>query len=101
MKTYYNFENTNIDWKKFFERHIKIVDGRIQTICSWLTNKTLTEIYRLLFFMPYNDYEKDFCYYQRIKKEIEFIALQRKFDFFEEESFEVCDGRTVVWGNKT
>ena len=51
--------------------------------------------------MMYNDYKKDFCYYQRIKKEIEFIALQRKFAFFEEELFEVCDDRIVVWGNKT
>ena len=51
--------------------------------------------------MMYNDYKKDFCYYQHIKKEIEFIALQRKFAFFEEELFEVCDDRIIVWGNKT
>ena len=71
LPTYYKFENCKKEWRDFFKRHEKC---SIQTVCSWLCNKTLTEIYRHLFFLTYTDYKKEFEFNRLVQKTIELIA---------------------------
>ena len=77
-RTYYKFENCEKKGRNFFKLH---EDMPIEYVCSWFCNKTLSEIYRLLFFLTYTEYKKEFEFNRSIQKTIELIAFQRKFEF--------------------
>ena len=93
-KTYYKFRDCEYDWRALFLLHENI---SIETVCSWLCNKTLTEIYRLLFFMLHEIYKKDFKFNHMVQKTIELIASHRRFDFFDRNPVEISNGRICIW----
>ena len=93
-ETYYKFRDCEYDWKAFFLLHENCL---IETACSWLCNKTLSEIYRLLFFIPDVVYEEDFKFNRLVQKAIERVASEQKFDCFDKNPPEVSDGKICVW----
>ena len=95
-RTYYKFENCEKEWRNFFELH---KDVSMEYVCSWLCNKTLSEVYRLLFFLTYTEYKKELEFNRNIQKTIELIAFQRKFDFFDKTPAEIKNDRITIWRN--
>ena len=94
IATYYKFRDCEYDWKAFFLLHENCL---IETTCSCLCNKTLSEIYRLLFFMPDVVYKEDFKFNRLVQKAIECVAYKQKFDCFDKNPPEVSDGKISVW----
>lgn len=97
MKTYYKFKDSDYEWRTFFRVHENVL---METICSWLCNKTLTEIYRLLFFLFYAEFKEEFEFNCSIQKTIESIAFELNFDFFDKNPVEISDGRIRFWEYK-
>ena len=73
---------------------------RQNTFVLGLCNKTLSEIYRLLFFLIFEEYKKEFEFNCNIQKAIELIAFERKFDFFDKNPPEVENGGIAIWCSK-
>ena len=93
-RTYYKFVNCEKEWRNFFKLH---EDVSTEYVCSWLCNKTLSEIYRLLFSLTFEDYKKEFEFNRNIQKTIKLIAFERKFDFFDKNPPEVENGTIAIW----
>lgn len=79
MTTYYKFVDCEASWRNYFKLHEHLP---VNDILSHLCNKTLAEIFRLIFFLSDEEYHKEFDFYHLIQREIQVVASNRKFGFF-------------------
>ena len=93
-KTRYKFKECEYEWKMFFLMHESCLK---ETICSWLCNKTLSEIYRLLISIPDAVYSEDFEFYRSVQEAVEYVATIRKFNCFDKNPPEVTGVKIKFW----
>ena len=93
-RTKYKFKECEYEWKMFFLTHESCSK---EIICSWLCNKTLSEIYRLLVSMSDVVYSEDFEFYRSVQEAIQYVATTRKFDCFDKNPPELTNIKVNFW----
>ena len=93
MTTYFKFVDCKTSWRNYFKLHEHL---DVSSILSQLCNKTLAELFRLIFFLNDEKYYNEFDFYRLVQRQIQLVANNRKFDFFALDPVEVTDGRIVL-----
>ena len=86
---YYKLENTDLNWRKYIDLF------GLEVFCDRFCNTTLCQIYRRIFFASDEEYTKNLMFYRSVRNQIEIVANQRKFDFFDIDPIEV-EGKIIT-----
>ena len=89
VNNYYRLENTDLNWRKYVDLF------GLEVFCDRFCNTTLCQVYRLVFFVSDEDCNKNLMFYRSVRAQIEIVANQRKFDFFDIDPIEV-EGKIIT-----
>ena len=89
VNNYYKLENTDLNWRKYVNLF------GLEVFCDRFCNTTLCQVYRLVFFASDEDYTKNLMFYRSVRTQIEIVANQRKFNFFDIDPIEV-EGKIIT-----